>query len=69
MGNFKEISVCPHCDMPTEERFSGDEGWTFCSDGCGCLEGDGVVYKFECQECYSICDDEKCICKPSQANN
>jgi predicted DNA-binding transcriptional regulator AlpA len=33
-------SKCPHCGAPTEEKFSGDEGWTFCTDGCGCIEGD-----------------------------
>ena len=41
----EEVSVCPYCEAPTEEIFCGDEGWTFCSDGCGCLEGHDVVYK------------------------
>lgn len=59
---FKEVTVCPHCNALTEERFSGDEGWTFCSDECGCLEGDHTLNKFECQKCYSINDDEKCNC-------
>lgn len=59
---FEEISVCPHCNAPTEERHSGDEGWTFCSDGCGCLEGDRTVYKFICSDCEEICDEEKCDC-------
>ena len=35
----EEITVCAICHADTEERSSGDEGWTFCSDGCGCLEG------------------------------
>lgn len=60
---FEEISVCPHCHAPTEEKFSGDEGWTFCSDGCGCLEGDRTVHKFLCLNCEEICDEEKCNCK------
>ena len=60
---FEEISVCPHCDAPTVEEFAGDEGWTFCSDGCGCLEGDKTVYKFICPDCEEICDEEDCKCK------
>lgn len=63
MKDFEEISVCPYCDAPTEEKFSGDEGWTFCSDGCGCLEGEHKVYKFECPKCHELRDEPKCNCK------
>lgn len=63
MRTFEEISVCPHCGEPSEERFSGDEGWAFCSDGCGCIEGDGTLTKFVCSECEEIVDEEKCNCK------
>jgi len=59
---FDEVSLCPHCGAQTEEKFSGDEGWTFCSDGCGCLEGDRLDHKFICLNCESICDEEKCNC-------
>lgn len=57
---FEEISVCPFCDAPTEERFSGDEGFTFCTGDCGCLEGEKTVSKFVCGICGEICDEEKC---------
>lgn len=63
MTQFEEVSVCPHCGALTEERFFGDEGWTFCADGCGCLEGDRVEYKFMCLSCEEICDEEKCECQ------
>jgi hypothetical protein len=59
---FEEISVCPHCNEPAEEKFSGDEGWTFCSGECGCIEGEGSVHKFICKKCEQICDEEKCEC-------
>lgn len=59
---FEEITVCPHCGEPTEERFSGDEGWTFCSDECGCLEGDRLERKFLCTMCNEIKDDDACDC-------
>ena len=59
---FEEVQVCPHCGALAEEKFSGDEGWTFCTDGCGCIEGDKSVYKFECNKCFSICETEKCDC-------
>lgn len=62
VSQFEEISVCPHCGAQTEERFLGDEGWTFCSDECGCLEGDIIEHKFLCNECGEICDEEKCDC-------
>lgn len=62
---FEEISVCPHCNAPTEQRFSGDEGFTFCTDECGCIEGERTVYKFECLNCHGICDEEKCTCTPA----
>ncbi len=60
---FEEISVCPHCLMPTVEKFSGDEGWTFCSEDCGCLEGEKPLYKFECSRCGDLKDTEECNCK------
>ena len=60
---FKEISVCPHCGEPTEEKFSGDEGWTFCMGECGCIEGDRTETKFECQKCHELCDEEICNCE------
>lgn len=63
MKDFEEISVCPHCNEPTEERFSGDEGWTFCSGECGCLEGDHVETKYVCPNCEEIVDEPKCNCK------
>lgn len=64
MKIFEEVSVCPHCGSLTEEKFAGDEGWTFCTDGCGCLEGDRPIHKFLCSECEEICDTENCNCKP-----
>jgi len=60
---FEEVSVCPHCNALAEERFSGDEGWTFCTDGCGCIEGEGSVSKFMCNKCEEIKDEEICNCK------
>lgn len=60
---FEEVKVCPHCGALSEEKFSGDEGWSFCSDGCGCIEGERSVYKFECPDCHELCDEEKCNCK------
>jgi hypothetical protein len=62
MKTSEEISVCPHCNAPTEERFIGDEGWTFCTDGCGCLEGDKPMHKFQCSHCMEIQDVEECNC-------
>lgn len=59
---FEEIGVCPHCGSNTVERFSGDEGWTFCSDGCGCLEGAERTSKFECSICREFSDEPKCLC-------
>jgi len=61
--HFEEISLCPYCEAPTEEKFSGDEGWTFCSDGCGCLEGVDLIHKFICLKCQEICDKEECNCQ------
>lgn len=60
---FEEVSVCPHCDAPTVERSSGDEGFTFCSEDCGCLEGEKSVYKFICPDCEEVKDEAKCDCK------
>lgn len=59
---FEEVTVCPHCGALTEERHSGDEGWTFCSDGCGCLEGDNLERKFECSQCGELKNDDSCDC-------
>ncbi len=36
-----EITVCGYCGGETEELRAGDEGWTYCTMGCGCLEGLG----------------------------
>ncbi len=60
---FEEVQVCPFCGAETEERGLGDEGWTFCSDDCGCLEGEKPVHKFACVKCGNICDEEKCDCQ------
>jgi hypothetical protein len=65
---FEEVSVCPYCDALTEERFSGDEGFTFCSDGCGCLEGEKSVYKFECLICHELRDSPECSCGEKEFN-
>ena len=59
---FEEVTVCPYCSQPTKEMMLGDEGFTFCSDGCGCLEGEKTVYKLVCKKCDQICDLEKCDC-------
>src|SRR6478736_1725153 len=59
-SQFDEVTVCPHCGSLTEEKFIGDEGATFCTDGCGNLEGNGVLHKFQCKKCYEIVDEEKC---------
>lgn len=59
---FEEVKVCPHCGALSEERFSGDEGWSFCTEECGCIEGDPPVHKFQCSECGNLCDEEKCNC-------
>ncbi len=42
--DLDELQVCPHCGATTEERSSGDEGWTFCTEECGCLEGSETTY-------------------------
>lgn len=63
MTEFEEVKVCPHCGAESEEQFSGDEGWSFCSDGCGCIEGDRSVYKFRCPSCEELKDTEHCDCK------
>jgi len=64
MKTFEEVSVCPYCLMPSEERsFGGNDGATFCSGDCGCIEGEGSINKFECSECGELCDEEKCNCK------
>src|SRR5580765_2101811 len=60
---FNEISVCPHCNAPTVERYVGTEGWTFCSDECGCLEGERLLHKYECSKCWEVCDAEYCSCE------
>lgn len=62
-SQFDEVTVCPHCGSLTEEKFIGDEGATFCTDGCGNLEGYGLIHKFQCKKCYEIVDEEKCNCK------
>lgn len=59
---FEEISVCPHCGELAEKRFSGDEGWTFCSGECGCIEFEGSETKYWCKKCEEICDEEQCNC-------
>ena len=41
-NQFKDediFEVCPFCYAEVEEKHMGDEGWTFCSEDCGCLEG------------------------------
>lgn len=58
---FDEISVCPHCGAPTRESRTLE--MTFCSDGCGCLEGElGLPRKFACEDCGELCDEEQCKC-------
>jgi hypothetical protein len=59
---MEEITVCPYCENPTEERSIGDEGFTFCSDGCGCLEGEKAVVKYVCEKCGDLIDFEVCNC-------
>lgn len=61
---FEEISCCPHCGEPSEERFSGDEGWTFCSGECGCIEFEGSETRYCCSECGDIFDEPICACHP-----
>lgn len=36
-------SICPHCYASAKEIQAGDEGNTFCSVGCGNIEGDGSL--------------------------
>jgi len=59
---FEEVKVCPHCGALSEEKFSGDEGWSFCTDECGCIEGSPTVHKFECSDCKDLLDEPKCNC-------
>jgi hypothetical protein len=59
---FEEVTVCPHCEEQTIEKFAGDEGATFCSDECGNLEGETLTVKHECQLCYELNDEPKCEC-------
>lgn len=59
----EQVRVCNYCGAPTEEMFSGDEGATFCTDGCGCLEGEKPEYRYECHDCKSLLrEDEDCGC-------
>lgn len=60
-NKFEEVQVCPHCNALAKE--SRQLELTVCTEGCGVIEGDPTVYKFECQNCYAICDEEKCNCK------
>jgi len=60
-----EIRVCNYCGAPTEERFSGDEGWTFCIEGCGCLEGEKPVYRDIC-DCSEFVEDCSCMITEDQ---
>lgn len=61
MKGFDEITVCPHCGAPTKESRTLE--MTFCSDGCGCLEGElGLPTKFACLDCGDLCDEEQCKC-------
>ncbi len=63
MAQFEEIQVCPYCGEKTKEVGYPD-ALTYCSNGCGCLEGElELPRKFECQECFEYCDEEKCNCK------
>ena len=50
----EEITVCAACFADTEERSSGDEGWTFCSNGCGCLEGHDMTSSMERWQQYEL---------------
>lgn len=46
--NGEEISLflsCPHC-LATVQRV-GPDGIDYCSDGCGCIEGETLVYTDE----------------------
>ncbi len=64
MSDFEEVQVCPHCgELAEERRISEDEGLTFCSDECGCIEGDERAVKYECPKCHELKDEPKCDCK------
>ena len=52
--DYEEMSVCSGCGFPTEERFSGDEGWSVC-ENCGPVEGN-TKYRF-----VNIDDWDDCI--------
>lgn len=61
---FIEVRVCAYCnEIIGSDHFVGNEGWTIC-EGCSVVEGDTET-KFECQDCYSLCSEEKCDCEPS----
>ncbi len=59
---FEEIQVCPWCSAPATE--SQRLELSFCSNGCGCIEGEPTVHKFLCLECEEIKDTEECDCQP-----
>lgn len=63
--DFEEVTVCPYCEMPTVEKQTDDTGsLTYCSEGCGCLEGeDRLPRKYECPKCHELKDEPKCDCK------
>lgn len=60
--NFEKISVCPWCYSLTEEKLIRNERFTFCTDGCGCLEGEKKVYRYICNKCDSVCNEPMCMC-------
>lgn len=63
MKEFEEVSACPHCGNLAEERFSGDEGWTFCTEECGCIEFEGSVTRYCCPDCKELKNEPKCDCR------
>lgn len=40
--DLDEIQVCPHCF--NEVIHIGDDGIDYCTNGCGCIEGDQSCY-------------------------
>lgn len=65
MKQFTEVRVCNYCSGFVHEHHLGDEGWSICED-CGATEA-GDKTKYECPDCLSICDEEKCNCNDTNS--
>ena len=48
----EDVTVCAHCHTPIENKFSGTEGWFYCSE-CEIIEPDTIEATI-CNDCYTV---------------